>query len=49
MVWRRPNRRRFAEVMAIPDDPAYAAFFGSHARAEVPIVGQIGDGIWRWW
>lgn len=33
-----------AEVMAILDDPAYAAFFGPHARAEVPIVGQIGDG-----
>ena len=30
--------------MAILDDPAYAAFFGPHARAEVPIVGQIGAG-----
>ena len=32
------------EVMAVLDHPDHGAFFGPHSRAEVPIVGQIGDG-----
>ncbi|MDA1323668.1 MAG: double-strand break repair helicase AddA [Proteobacteria bacterium] len=32
-----------AEVLAVLGDPAFAALFGSGSRAEVPIVGRIGD------
>lgn len=31
----------FAEVLAILDDPAFAAAFGPDSRAEVPIVGTL--------
>ena len=32
------------EVMAVLDNPDHGAFFGPQSRAEVPIVGQIGQG-----
>ena len=32
-----------AEVLAVLGDPLFAALFGPRSRAEVPIVGRIGD------
>ena len=32
-----------AEVMAVLGDPDFASLFGPRSRAEVPIVGRIGD------
>jgi ATP-dependent helicase/nuclease subunit A len=32
-----------AEILAILDDPAFAALFGPDSQAEVPVVGLIGD------
>jgi ATP-dependent helicase/nuclease subunit A len=32
-----------AEILAVLDDPDFAALFGPRSRAEVPIVGRIGD------
>ena len=32
-----------ASVMAIVDDPAFSALFGPGSRAEVPIIGRVGE------
>jgi ATP-dependent helicase/nuclease subunit A len=34
-----------AEVLAVFDDPAFAPLFAAGSRAEVPIVGRIGDRV----
>ena len=34
-----------AETLAILDHPEFAHFFGTHSRAEVPIVGEVGTEV----
>ena len=34
-----------AEVLAVLEDPTFAALFGPGSRAEVPVVGQVGNRV----
>ncbi|MBT5048753.1 MAG: double-strand break repair helicase AddA, partial [Rhodospirillaceae bacterium] len=34
-----------AEILAVLENPAFAALFGPGSRAEVPVIGRIGDHV----
>ena len=40
---RRTRRRSRARCLAVLDDPRFAALFAPGSRAEVPIVGRVGE------